>query len=222
MASLLLPRTSARLGAAQPFPSLPGLRAAFHPTPRSFPRTYSAATRSMQPQSTPRYRLFAVSATTTSLLLVHHTFSQQRPMRCDTPANTRSLLNDYTSQAKTPIITKDGKPNPSTFRQISGGSIIGLVGGLVVASFSKALVFLLGLGVLLVQVRLEIGSHGSSGLQAIGFSVYGFLVLEVDCDDIDVIGVCQSLLTSAFIIGCRFEGNQYCANAENTAIRQER
>ena len=151
--AFLLPRASARLPTTQPLSSLLCLRSAFHPTPRSSLRTYSVAAQSTQPRSKPRCPLFALSATTTSLLLVHHTFSQRRLILCDTPANARSLFNDYTSEAKTPIITKEGKPNPSSFRQISGGSIIGLVGGLVIASFSKALVFLLGLGVLLVQVR---------------------------------------------------------------------
>ena len=153
MASFLLPRTSARLPTIQPLSSILGLRTACQPLPRSSVRTYSDAAQSIQPRGKPRYPLFALSATTTSLLLVHHTFSQRRPLLCDAPANARSLFNDYTSEAKTPIITKEGKPNPSAFRQISGGSIVGLIGGLVVASFSKILVFFLGLGVLLVQVR---------------------------------------------------------------------
>jgi hypothetical protein len=60
-------------------------------------------------------------------------------------------LQDYQKNAKTPVV-KDGKINQAAFRQISSGSIFGLLGGVVVSFFSKPLALLIGLFVVGAQV----------------------------------------------------------------------
>jgi hypothetical protein len=63
----------------------------------------------------------------------------------------QSPLQSDRRDAKTPII-KNGRLNEKALRQISAGSILGLVGGVMVSFFSKPLALLIGLLVLGVQV----------------------------------------------------------------------
>jgi uncharacterized membrane protein (Fun14 family) len=48
--------------------------------------------------------------------------------------------------------------NPKVVRQISMGSILGVLGGLGISIFSKPLALLIGLGIVLVQVGIIISS----------------------------------------------------------------
>ena len=59
--------------------------------------------------------------------------------------------SQYEHDAKVPI-TRNGKLNPRAVRQISAGSILGVVGGLAVSTFSKSLALLIGLLIVGVQV----------------------------------------------------------------------
>lgn len=68
--------------------------------------------------------------------------------------STSSPVDDYKKNAQTPIIKNDGSWNTKALRQISAGSIFGLIGGVVVSIFSKPLAVLIGLGVFGVQVGL--------------------------------------------------------------------
>ncbi|KAK9772640.1 hypothetical protein AB5N19_04838 [Seiridium cardinale] len=47
--------------------------------------------------------------------------------------------------------------NPEIIRQLSGGSITGFLTGLVISVFSKTLVFLLGVSVIVVQIAAKYG-----------------------------------------------------------------
>ena len=49
--------------------------------------------------------------------------------------------------------TQSGLLNARTMRQVSLGSVLGLVAGVGLRAFSKALVVILGMGVVLVEVR---------------------------------------------------------------------
>jgi hypothetical protein len=89
--------------------------------------------------------------------LLAYQYRHTRPILCDSPdplAKLGDLRNQYSHDAQTPIITQSGAANPRAVRQISMGSILGVMGGLGVSVFSKPLAILIGLGVLLVQVRL--------------------------------------------------------------------
>jgi len=83
----------------------------------------------------------------------------RRPVLCDGPDPltklTSDLRNNYSNEAQTPIIQTSGAPNPRAIRQISLGSILGLMAGLGVSVFSKPLALLIGLGVVCIQVRLQ-------------------------------------------------------------------
>jgi hypothetical protein len=56
--------------------------------------------------------------------------------------------------------TASGLLNAATMRQISLGSVLGLVAGVGLRAFSKALVVILGMGVVLVEVCLMLSSMG--------------------------------------------------------------
>ncbi|KAI5208528.1 hypothetical protein E4T39_01364 [Aureobasidium subglaciale] len=62
-----------------------------------------------------------------------------------------STLNSYTSSAKVPVVNRRGGLNPSAVRQISSGSIAGVLGGMAVSLFSKPLALLIGLLIVGVQ-----------------------------------------------------------------------
>jgi len=73
------------------------------------------------------------------------------------PSSSRAFA-DYKNNAKTPIV-KDGRWNRDALKQISAGSILGLVGGLAVSAFSKPLALLIGLLVFGVQFLETRGIH---------------------------------------------------------------
>lgn len=82
-----------------------------------------------------------------------------RPTLCDSSSalgKAGSFVDTYVQEAKTPIITQSGLINPRAVRQISMGSILGVLGGLGVSVFSKPLAILLGLGVIVVQVSWHV------------------------------------------------------------------
>lgn len=69
-------------------------------------------------------------------------------------------IRSYQSDAKTPVVKSgQGRLNPKAVKQISAGSICGVVGGLAVSAFSKPLAVLVGLLVFGVQVRLIVPFH---------------------------------------------------------------
>jgi hypothetical protein len=78
----------------------------------------------------------------------------RHPIRCDAANPLSRLTHDYSREAQTPVIKTSGAPNPRAIRQISMGSIFGVVAGLGVSVFSKPLAVLIGLGIVLVQVCL--------------------------------------------------------------------
>jgi hypothetical protein len=86
-------------------------------------------------------------------------YRNRQPIRCDGPDIVSKITNDltrgYTSEAKTPVITESGAANPRAIRQVSMGSILGVLGGLGVSVFSKPLAILIGLGVFVLQVSHE-------------------------------------------------------------------
>lgn len=47
--------------------------------------------------------------------------------------------------------------NPEIMRQLSGGSVTGFIAGLVISVFSKTLVLLLGISIVLIQVAARYG-----------------------------------------------------------------
>ena len=87
--------------------------------------------------------------------LLYHNYRYAQSIRCDSAdplAKLGDLRNTYSRDAQTPVITQSGAPNPKAVRQISMGSILGVLGGLGVSVFSKPLAVLIGLGVVLLQV----------------------------------------------------------------------
>lgn len=85
--------------------------------------------------------------------------SFKRPVLCEGPDPlskiTSDIRNSYAREAQTPIIKTSGAPNPRAIRQISMGSILGVLAGLGVSVFSKPLAILIGLGIVCVQVRTQ-------------------------------------------------------------------
>lgn len=104
-----------------------------------------------------RGALLATPLILSTPLLAHH-YRHAQSIRCDSAdplAKLGDLRNTYAHDAQTPVITQSGAPNPKAVRQISMGSILGVMGGLGISVFSKPLAILIGLGVLLVQVSFE-------------------------------------------------------------------
>lgn len=83
--------------------------------------------------------------------LLVHSMRHQRPILCDSP----DLRNSFVNGGETPVIKRSGAPNPRVIRQISTGSILGVLAGLGVSVFSKPLAILIGLGIVCVQVRVS-------------------------------------------------------------------
>lgn len=86
-----------------------------------------------------------------------------RPILCDSPDPLAKITSDLrnTYSRETPVIKQSGAANPRVVRQISMGSILGVLGGMGVSVFSKPLALLIGLGVILVQVRGGRNIHNS-------------------------------------------------------------
>lgn len=103
-----------------------------------------------------RGALLATPLILSTPLLVHN-FRHSQAIRCDSAdplAKLGDLRNTYAHDAQTPVITQSGAANPRAVRQISIGSILGVIGGLGISVFSKPLAILLGLGIVALQVSL--------------------------------------------------------------------
>ncbi|KAF2630220.1 hypothetical protein BU25DRAFT_408191 [Macroventuria anomochaeta] len=94
--------------------------------------------------------------------LLYHNLRHAQSIRCDSAdplAKLGDLRSTYAHDAQTPVITQSGAPNPKAVRQISMGSILGVLGGLGISVFSKPLAILIGLGVVLLQFVESRGIH---------------------------------------------------------------
>ncbi|KAI1826183.1 hypothetical protein F4861DRAFT_117814 [Xylaria intraflava] len=83
-------------------------------------------------------------------------------IRFDGPAASPSAathaLAPIPSPAASPRGRKDQGPlSPELMRQLSGGSVTGFLSGLLVSVFSRTLVLILGVSVVIVQVAAEYG-----------------------------------------------------------------
>lgn len=92
--------------------------------------------------------------------LLAYQFRNAQRIRCDGPDPITKIKNDltnnYTNEARTPVITQSGAMNPQAVRQISMGSILGVIGGLGISVFSKPLAVLIGLGIFALQVSRQL------------------------------------------------------------------
>jgi hypothetical protein len=88
--------------------------------------------------------------------LLAYQFRNAHRIRCDGPDPITKIKNDltnnYAAEARTPVVTQSGAMNPQAVRQISMGSILGVIGGLGISVFSKPLAILIGLGIFALQV----------------------------------------------------------------------
>ncbi|KAF2652127.1 hypothetical protein K491DRAFT_695861 [Lophiostoma macrostomum CBS 122681] len=98
--------------------------------------------------------------------LLHQHFYPSRPIQCDSPDPLTKITSDLKSSfsrrdAPAPATVQQSGVglNPKTVRQISLGSVLGLLGGLGVSVFSKPLAILFGLGVVIVQLLETRGIH---------------------------------------------------------------
>ncbi|TKA78588.1 hypothetical protein B0A55_03870 [Friedmanniomyces simplex] len=111
-----------------------------------------------------RTPLLAASLGFSGALLLHQTFHSRRLLRLDSVASPAASPKDwsfsqYQHDARTPVTKGDGTLNPNAIRQLSLGSILGLVGGLGISLFSKPLALLIGLLVVGVQTAEYYGIH---------------------------------------------------------------
>ncbi|KAL2017291.1 hypothetical protein VTK56DRAFT_2314 [Thermocarpiscus australiensis] len=99
-------------------------------------------------RSTLRRTALPLSLGLTSGLVALH---NQRPLRLDSyPSGTTQSR----SLASGPNQRRTDGLDAETVRQLSGGSLSGFVAGLLVSVFSKTLVLLAGIAMVLIQVRL--------------------------------------------------------------------
>ncbi|KAK0786020.1 hypothetical protein LTR91_006708 [Friedmanniomyces endolithicus] len=103
-----------------------------------------------------RTPFLAASLGFSGALLIHQTFHSRRLLRLDSLSSPATSPKDwsfsqYQQDARTPVTKGDGTLNPNAIRQLSLGSILGLVGGLGISLFSKPLALLIGLLVVGVQ-----------------------------------------------------------------------
>lgn len=87
-------------------------------------------------------------------------------LRCDaSPEPLAGREWSYTRDARTPVRSQ-GRWNPQALKQVSAGSILGLIGGLAVSVFSKPLAVVIGLLVFGIQVFFSTPSTQPSSLSA--------------------------------------------------------
>lgn len=98
------------------------------------------------------------------------------PMRCDYAAppqvyekdvydkDSRWTAHPESVGQKTRSNKRTGMLNAQTMRQVSLGSVLGLVAGVGLRAFSKALVVILGMGVVLVEVCKSVDRVTQGGL----------------------------------------------------------
>ncbi|OCK96634.1 uncharacterized protein K441DRAFT_694715 [Cenococcum geophilum 1.58] len=80
-------------------------------------------------------------------------------LRCDaSPEPLAGREWSYTRDARTPVRSQ-GRWNPQALKQVSAGSILGLIGGLAVSVFSKPLAVVIGLLVFGIQFIESRGIH---------------------------------------------------------------
>ncbi|KAK4992033.1 hypothetical protein LTR50_001429 [Elasticomyces elasticus] len=97
-----------------------------------------------------------------------HAYRLDGPMLSNPTSPREWSFSQYQNEARAPVV-KNGRLNPSAVRQVSIGSIAGLLGGLAVSTFSKPLALLIGLLIFGVQA-LE--SRGISIIPYQGFQRY--------------------------------------------------
>ncbi|KAI5364961.1 hypothetical protein Slin15195_G044990 [Septoria linicola] len=106
--------------------------------------------------------IFGGAAFGAGVCLAQSRILHRRPILLDSsPASISAKdwsMNQYQQDAQVPIV-KHGKFNVRSVRQLSAGSIIGLVAGLAVSTFSKSLVLIIGLLVAGVQTAESYGIH---------------------------------------------------------------
>ncbi|KAK4143876.1 uncharacterized protein C8A04DRAFT_28447 [Dichotomopilus funicola] len=92
---------------------------------------------------------------TTSLSLV--AIHQQQPIKFD----SQTRLFSTTTPREEPKKREGGNEllNPDTVKQLSGGSLAGFAAGLLVSVFSKTLVLLAGIGMVVIQVAARNGMN---------------------------------------------------------------
>ncbi|KAK8035160.1 hypothetical protein PG993_010155 [Apiospora rasikravindrae] len=80
----------------------------------------------------------------------------RRPLRMDALSVPRPFTSP-SAEARPVAAAKTKGLDPDMLRQLSGGSISGFLAGLLVSVFSKTLVLLLGVSVVIVQVAARYG-----------------------------------------------------------------
>jgi hypothetical protein len=74
-------------------------------------------------------------------------------VRLDSPSPSSFSTSSSHAFSNAPREKGEDKLNPELMKQLSGGSVTGFLSGLLVSVFSKTLVLLLGVSVVIVQVR---------------------------------------------------------------------
>ncbi|KAK7934988.1 hypothetical protein PG985_000483 [Apiospora marii] len=83
---------------------------------------------------------------------------RRRPLRMDALSTPRPFTSQKPAETNPVAATKSqGGLDPDMLRQLSGGSVSGFLAGLLVSVFSKTLVLLLGISVVIVQVAARYG-----------------------------------------------------------------
>ncbi|KAF2715076.1 hypothetical protein K504DRAFT_366956 [Pleomassaria siparia CBS 279.74] len=98
----------------------------------------------------------------------------KRPILCEGPDPYTKIVSDlkntYAREAKVPVVQQSGALNPKAIRQISLGSILGVIGGLGISVFSKPLALLIGLVIVCVQLADMNKLLESRGIRVIPYS----------------------------------------------------
>ncbi|KAI9890240.1 MAG: hypothetical protein M1814_004402 [Vezdaea aestivalis] len=101
----------------------------------------------------PRPFALGVGLSTVALSQSYALRSRSLYVQCDTTSNSNWGAS---RDSKAPSLKGQGL-NPSRVRQMSTGSILGLVAGIAVGTFSKTIAFFIGIGVIGVQWAASYG-----------------------------------------------------------------
>jgi len=119
-----------------------------HQFPRSHVQTRQTRTAALSPSRHPLLLTATALSLPTIYLTTPATYNDSSPAAADFSNSAYTHSRD----AKVPI-TKDGRSlNPAAIKQISFGSLVGLGLGVLVSAFSRMLVLVVGVGVVVAQV----------------------------------------------------------------------
>ncbi|PNS15604.1 inosine-5'-monophosphate dehydrogenase [Sphaceloma murrayae] len=141
--------------------------------------------------------LLGLTALGASSILLGNPLAQRRRLMLDSSPSSVSArdwsYSQYQRDASVPVFSQGGGLNPRAIRQISAGSIIGVLAGMAVSTFSKPLTLIIGLLIL-----------GITGLESRGISIVPYKRIQKYVTNVDLRSLIQDNAAFKLSFGATF------------------